>query len=248
MLWYFVVSFLSEIIEGFAGFGSTAVALPFLALFMDVGESIALLGVNALVVAALLTATQFKKVNWKEVLKITLLVVPLLPVGVLAFGALSRYQSALKIALGLVITLVGLYYCYFGFVKKSEPKPLSKPLQISALLCGAMVQGMFSTGGALITLYASERMRDKGEFRATMSAMWLVVNAVAIPLRAIFLQAYQKNVWISAAKALPFVIGGVLLGMLFHKRIDNQGFRKAVYVILLAGGVVSTVYTLAYSL
>ena len=245
MLWYFVVSFLSEIIEGFAGFGSTAVALPFLSLFMDVGESVALLGVNAFVVAIVLTATQFKKINWKEFLKITLLVVPLLPLGVLAFGALSRYQSALKIALGLVITLVGLNYCYFGFVKKSEPKPLSKSLQIAALVGGAVVQGMFSTGGALITLYASERMRDKGEFRATMSAMWLAVNAVAIPLRVIFLNSYQKTVWIGAAKALPFVLGGVFLGMLLHKIIENQAFRKAVYVILLAGGVVSTAYTLA---
>ncbi|HWS30013.1 MAG TPA: sulfite exporter TauE/SafE family protein [Clostridia bacterium] len=245
MLWYFVVSFLSEIIEGFAGFGSTAVALPFLALKMDVGESVALLGVNAFVVAIVLTCTQFKKINWKEFLKITLLVVPLLPLGVLAFGALSRYGNALKLVLGCVITLVGIYYCYFAFLKKEEPRSLSKPAQIAALVGGAVLQGMFSTGGALITLYASERMHDKGEFRATMSAMWLAVNAVAIPLRAVFLHVYTKPVWINALSALPFVLGGVLVGMLFHKKIGNGGFRKAIYVILLAGGIASTVHTLA---
>jgi uncharacterized membrane protein YfcA len=103
---------------------------------------------------------------------------------------------------------------------------------------------MFSTGGALITLYASERMCDKGEFRATMSAMWLAVNAVAIPLRVIFLDVYTKPVWINAAKALPFALGGLFVGMLLHKKIDNGGFRKAIYVILLAGGIASTVHTL----
>jgi len=244
MRWYFVVFFLSEIVEGFAGFGSTAIALPFLAIAMDVGESIAILGANAFVVSIVLTFTQLKKVNWKEFIKITLLVVPLLPLGILAFGALSRYQTSLKLVLGCVIMLVGTYYCYFAFLKKKEPKSLSKPVQIAALIGGAALQGMFSTGGALITLYASERMRDKGEFRATMSAMWLAVNAVAIPLRAVFLNVYTEHVWINTLKVLPFALGGLFVGMLLHKKIDNGGFRKAVYVILLAGGIASTIHTL----
>lgn len=244
MLWYFVISFISEIIEGFAGFGSTAIALPFLVLVMDVGQSVALLGVNAFVIAAFLAFTQRKKINWKIFLRIALLVVPILPVGILAFGALSRYEPALKLTLGAIITLVGLYYCYFGFVKKEEPKPLPKAVQIAALIGGAVIQGMFSTGGALITLYASEQIRDKGEFRATMSAVWFAVNIAAIPLRAAMLHVYDADTLLKSAKALPFLLAGVLLGMLLHKKIDNGGFRKAIYVILFAGGLVSTAYTL----
>ncbi len=244
MLWYYIIVFLTVIVEGFAGFGSTVLALPFLALFMDVHEGVALLGANAIVTAAVLSFTQLKKINRKEFFKISLLVAPFLPVGVWALGALERYQGALRLMIGGMMVLVGLYYSYINFIKKVEPKPLAKPAQFFALMGGALFQGMFSTGGALITLYASERMRDKSEFRATMSAMWFVVNIFAIVLRASFLHMYPPSVILSALKGMPFVLGGLLLGMYLHKKIDNTGFRKAIYVILLVGGLATTVYTL----
>ncbi|MEN6469940.1 MAG: sulfite exporter TauE/SafE family protein [Clostridiaceae bacterium] len=245
MLWYWIIAFLSVIVEGFAGFGSTMLALPFLALFMDVREGVALLGVNALVTSAVLTFTQRKRINFKEFFKIVFLIVPFVPVGVFALGALSRYQGALKLVLGGVIGLVGAYDCYYVFLKKTEPKPLKRPAQLVALFSGAFIQAMFSTGGALITLYTSERMRDKGEFRATMSAVWLATNSVAIALRAIFLELYPQSVRVNALKGLPFVVCGLLLGMFLHKRVDNTGFRKAIYLILFFGGVATTAYTLA---
>ena len=115
MLWYFIVVFLAVIVEGFAGFGSTMLALPALALFMDVRDGVALLGANALVSAGILAFSQRKMIDRREFLKITLLILPFIPLGVWALGALSRYQNALKLVLGGVIALVGAYYCYYAF-------------------------------------------------------------------------------------------------------------------------------------
>lgn len=245
MFWYYIIIFLSVIVEGFAGFGSTMLALPFLALFMDVREGVALLGANAIVTSAVLAFTQRKRINFKEFFKIALLIVPFVPVGVFALGVLGRYQNALKLVLGSVIGLVGAYDCYYVFFKKMEPKPLKKNAQLVALFSGALIQGMFSTGGALITLYTSERMRDKGEFRATMSAVWLATNSVAVAMRAIFLHLYPQSVCVNVLKGLPFMACGLLLGMFLHKRVDNTGFRKVIYLILFFGGIATTAYTLA---
>jgi len=245
MIWYYILTFFAQTIEGFAGFGSTAMALPLLAIAIGTTQAVALLALNSLVSGGAICLSHLRQVNRKEYLKITLCVLPFIPVGILVYSALAQYEMALKLILGLTIVFAGARGAYHYFIKKTEPPALGKTACYAALFAGALVQGMFNAGGPLIVLYANEQLADKGSFRATMSALWFTLNAVGLALRLAMTDMYTGQTFLSFAKCLPLLALGVLAGMLLHKRVDNTRFKKSVYLIMLAGGLISTIYCLA---
>ena len=170
---------------------------------------------------------------------------PFIPFGKHVYSALAQYETALKLTLGLTIMFAGARGAWYGFARKAEPPPLGRAVQLAALFAGALVQGMFNAGGPLIVLYANERLTDKGSFRATMSALWFTLNTLGLILRLILTDMYAARTFLTFAKCLPLLAAGILAGMLLHRRVDNAHFRKIVYLIMLAGGLVSSAYCLA---
>jgi len=241
VIWYYILTFFAQTIEGLAGFGSTVMAIPFLSMAIGTAGAVALLAVNSFVSGGIIFFSHIKDVNWKEYVKVTLCVLPFIPLGIILYGALSPYEAALKLILGATIIFVGARGVWYWYVKKTEPPSLGSFGQYVALALGALTQGMFSAGGPLIVLYTSEKIKDKSAFRATMSALWFTVNSLALVLRLLLLDIYTADTFVRAATCLPLLIAGILLGMFLHRRIDNTAFRKLIYVILLAGGTISTV-------
>ncbi|HOG00216.1 MAG TPA: sulfite exporter TauE/SafE family protein [Clostridia bacterium] len=244
MIWYYILTFFAQTIEGFAGFGSTAMALPFLAIAIGTSEAVALLSLNSLVSGGAICLMNLKQVNRREYLKITLCVLPFIPAGILLYSTLARYEAVLKLILGLTVVFAGARGAWYAFVKKQEPPALGKLASYAALFAGALVQGMFNAGGPLIVLYANEQLRDKGSFRATMTALWFTLNTLGLALRLLITDMYTGRTFLTFAECLPVLALGILIGMLLHKRIDNARFKQGVYLIMLAGGLLSVVYCL----
>lgn len=244
MIWYYILTFFAQSIEGFAGFGSTAMALPFLAAVLGTADAVALLSLNSLVSAAVIFSFNVKKINWREYAKIMLPLLPFLPLGTLLYGALAQYEPVLKLMLGLTIVYAGARGVWYSILRRTEPPALSRGAQVAALLTGSLVQGMFSAGGPIIAFYASERLQDKSAFRATMSTVWLTANSLSLALRLLLLDMYERAHFVSFARCLPVLAAGIALGMLLHGRIGNASFRRGVYVIMLAGGLASACYSL----
>jgi uncharacterized membrane protein YfcA len=245
MIWYYILAFFAHIIEGFAGFGSTAIALPFLAIAIGTSSAVGLLALNSLCSGGIIFATNFRQVNKKEYLKITLSVLPFIPVGILLYSALSQYEAMLKLILSATIVFASLRGAWYYFIKKQEPPAIGKTASYVALFAGAIVQGMFSVGGPFIVLYANEQLKDKGSFRATLSALWFTTNIISLVLRIVLLDMYSKELFITFATCLPVIALGIAVGMFLHKRVNNDVFRRFIYLIMLAGGLSSTVYCLA---
>ncbi|MFR3092292.1 MAG: hypothetical protein ACLTMP_11695 [Eggerthella lenta] len=46
------------------------------------------------------------------------------------------------------------------------------------LALAGLIQGMFVSGGALLVIYAVQKLRDQQQFRITLSAVWTVLNLI----------------------------------------------------------------------
>lgn len=242
MIWYYILAFFAHGIESFAGFGSTAMALPFLSIAIGTSKAVSLLALNSIASGGTIFFLNLRRVNWREYAKITLLVLPFLPIGLAAFAALSQYEPILKLLLGVATCAAGARGAWYHFVKRQEPPALGKASQYIALILGALVQGMFNAGGPLIAIYANEQLKDKGAFRATMSALWFSVNIIGLAIRLIWMDVYSTEIFIEFLWCIPVMAAGILIGSFLHKKADNTLFRKVVYLILLAGGLASTIY------
>lgn len=87
----------------------------------------------------------------------------------------------------------------------------------------------------MVAIYATQSLKDKGSFRATLSALWVTLNsilAIKIALSGTLSDSGVKYLgW-----SFPFLLAGMLLGNLAHNKIDEKFFEKVVYIVLLVAG------------
>ena len=234
-----IITLFTQFIQAFAGFGAAAVGLPIVSMLMKVSEASAILNTNGTIVALLITVFKRRQINWREYRRIVILMLPFIPIGLLISSLLMAYDMYLKILLGIIVVFISGRYIFYTCIKKKQPAVLGPKTQLAALFSGAVIQGLFGTGGPLVTLYTAARIHEKGELRATMSAVWSTVNIVIISYRLFVARIYTELVWSSLAFSIPFLAVGFCAGMAMHKRVKNESFIKALYFILLFGGIMS---------
>ncbi len=100
-----------------------------------------------------------------------------------------------------------------------------------AMLGAGITHGLFGTGGPLLVYSLSREALDRSQFRATLSAVWLVLNVVLIATFAMTGRYSQaQGVQLGAMfLALPF---GMALGEQLHHRVPPLRFRQGVYLLL----------------
>ena len=104
------------------------------------------------------------------------------------------------------------------------------------MFLGGIFHGAFSSGGPLIIIYATEKIKDKSAFRATMCMVWLAMNVLLLTQMA-FAGQLGADVWKTALWGLPALVVGTVLGDWAHHRIRDTVFTKLTYGILLLSGV-----------
>lgn len=238
MVFYLILVLFMNVIEAIAGFGSISIGVPILSLFWGAEVSVALFTATSLLMLAIMLVTQFRKINGRELLIILACIIPIMPVGYLLFAKLRYVEWALRLIIGILVALVSGREL-LRIVRKKEHKEMPKPAMYASLGIGAVLQGMFSMGAPLINIYALSRMKDKGTFRATMVAVWIVTNTITTLYRIFVLQVYTTELATTIAYALPLVVVAFLIGNWLHHRIPNEKFSSFVYLIQFVAGLIS---------
>jgi len=124
----------------------------------------------------------------------------------------------------------------------TSPRPLPPAAGVALLAGGGFFHGLFASGGPLIVYYASRILPGKAAFRATLSALWLILNSVLI---ALYLPAGRLSGGAPALALalLPAAALGILAGEALHARVNETLFRKVVQVVLLFTGLALLVET-----
>ena len=94
---------------------------------------------------------------------------------------------------------------------------------------------MFVSGGALLVIYAVQKLRDRQQFRITLSAVWTVLNFLYAVIA--FRQGhYTGDVLQVVALCIPLAVVATVLGSKLQKRISQERFLKFTYVLILCIG------------
>ncbi|HHX30089.1 MAG TPA: sulfite exporter TauE/SafE family protein [Clostridiaceae bacterium] len=235
---YLILVLFMNIIEAIAGFGSISVGVPILSLFWGAERSVAFFTVTSLLMLTITLVTQYKKINFREFLIITATILPFMPVGYWLMGRLGDTEWALRLIIGTLVTLVSGREI-LRMIRKKESKEMSKPAMYTTLGVGSVIQGMLSMGAPLINIYALSRLKDKGAFRATMVAVWMVTNVISTIYRIFVRNVYTTELAIKIGYALPVVVLAFLIGNWLHHRISNEKFSNFVYIIQFTAGLIS---------
>ncbi len=95
----------------------------------------------------------------------------------------------------------------------------------------------------MLVYVLGRELHDKARFRATLSAIWLVLNGLLVANLVSAGDLGERSLANSAVLLLSLA-GGLVLGERAHARIDEARFRVAVYALLLLAGSSLLVRTL----
>jgi uncharacterized membrane protein YfcA len=228
-----LIVLLANTLESITGFGATIAELPFVSALVGIKTAVVSLCIVSLTLSVYVVIRFHKKIDKRTYLNIVIFALIGMPIGMLAFAYLP--ERTLKIALGSFIIFAALHG-FMVIISKRERKPINNIVLRIVLIIGGIVHGAFASGGPFLVVYASEKIKGKGSFRATMCAVWTTLNTVLLAkyiMTGAFVIRQVAPVYLTA---LPFLAIGIAAGMYLHKKVSQKLFTVIVNCILLAAG------------
>ena len=214
-------------IRGITGFGSGLIAVPLLALFLPLQFVVPLVLLLDFTASLVLGGVHFRHVQRGEVA----LLMPFSLLGV-ALG------TSLLVSLPQAPMLFALAFFVFAFALRNllnlhGDRPVSRWWALPASFTGGTVGGLFGTGGPPYVIYLAHRIRDKGQLRATLSAVFFIEGLTRIASFLIVGLLMNVRVWTAFAVALPLVLGALYLGGRVHVGLAPARMTQLIGVLLL---------------
>ena len=233
-----LVVFLTHFQNSITGFGSAALALPFLVVLIGLEVAVPVLILLGWLIAVLIVIQSWRQIVWREYAIITILTLIGMPVGVWIAGVLP--ETALKLLLAVFMAAVGVQGLIEQFAtsrKDAVISPVAKRLLAGFLPLGGIVQGAFGTGGPVIIIYATKALRDKGIFRVTLCLLWATINPIVIAMRWHAGHPLDANTLRVVGICVVPMLLGLALGSRAHHRVNEVTFRRIVYAVLILSAV-----------
>ena len=178
----------------------------------------------------MIAVTGYRHINWKELLKMSAVML----VGMFAGIQICRIVKSENILLtiyGIIIVVVALK----NLCIHTEKKLPDLILWIVLILAG-IIHGMFVSGGALLVIYATQVLKEKEEFRATVAPVWVVLNFFLMVTQFRSGLVETADIRLICISILPLLIA-TWLGKKLVCKVSQKVFLNLTYILLLISGV-----------
>lgn len=230
-----IIVFLSNIVQCVTGFAGTVLAMPFSVITVGYNVAKPILNVLGIAASVGVIADAYKSINKKEFVKI----VSVMLLGILAGMYLIRFFTGsgelFYKLLGSVVIIFAIVNGY-KFIRNKESKKINGVVSFLMLAAAGVVHGMFVCGGPLLVTYASVKLKETNEFRATLSATWIVLNTVIL-FGDIKTGYFNVRVIILLFVSIVVLAAAVVIGNIISKRLSKRLFLVLTYILMLISGV-----------
>ena len=230
---FFIILSFSNAVETITGFGSTIIALTLGAHIYPIDFLVPVLVPVNIVLSAYIVVRHHRavvhSVLWRNIL-------PAAGLGLLIGAALFNIikSETLAFAYGVFVLFFSIFELSRA-VRSYPHKEFSWLQAIFWLLSGGIIQGIYASGGPLIVFYASRKLHDKGNFRSTLSALWLILNIVLLISHILTGKTTPITIR-SSASLLPAMVLGIIIGERLHSLIPARAFRIFIFIVLIVAG------------
>lgn len=225
---FVLIQVMANTIQAITGFAGGPLAMPPSMALVGVNNAKASITMILWFVTLIVTFQNLKYMNLKKLgTMLFFMIIGMIP-GVWLFDKLPT--KILMVIYGVIVVLIGL-----DKLLRKNAGELKKPWNYVALLFSGVMQGMFTSGGPFLALYATTAMKDKKEFRATVSAVWGVLNIYLMynMFRQGMYTPYVNKLTIISMIPVFFAI---FVGNKINQKIKQETFLKLVYVLLIISG------------
>lgn len=228
---YILVIFLfSTFVRSTFGFGDALIAMPLLALFVDMKIATPLVAMVACTIAMTILIRQWRHVRFRSAWRLIVSTILGIPIGLIYLR--GSHENLLKLILAIVITGFSVYQLL-------KPQFLKLKSEGSAFVFGffaGILGGAYNTNGPLIVIYGSLRRWPPETFRATLQGYFFLTGVLLLTGHA------TAGLWTPVVLKtyliiLPVVLFSIWLGGKLHHSIPAGRFDKAIHILLICIGL-----------
>lgn len=228
---FFLIIFISNIIQEMTGFAGTVLAMPFSLTLVGADIAKPVLNIVALMVSLTVCIKYRKEIMLKEFL----FMISFVLIGFILGFVIERLPLNEKIILRIYGSLICVIAVLFFFIE-FEKVPIPNVVLAIILIFAGVLHKLYISGGPLVVIYARKKFTNQAGFRANLSSMWVILN--------LLLLGFQSQEGILTNKvALYSLIGciisivSIILGIILSKFINKKLFFKITCVLLLISGI-----------
>ena len=226
---FLLVIFLTNIIQGITGFAGTVLAMPPSILLQGIDIAKPILNILGLLASIWIVVISYKQLNKREFIKVMV---------IMFFGLLTGNYIYLILPVPILLKIYAVFIIGIalkGIFVKKEIK-LNEVVLVGIVFIAGIIHGMFVSGGPLLIIYAAKKFREKSEFRATVSGVWIILNSYLAYTHykaGFFTGDTIKKLWWGI---IPLILG-MIIGNILHKKISQQFFLIVTYILLIISGL-----------
>jgi uncharacterized membrane protein YfcA len=170
-------------------------------------------------------------INWRRLLPFIIGGAVGVPAGTALLTMVD--PGTFRLTMGVLLVLFSLY----GLVRPAfKPVQGSVPAELGVGIVNGLIGGLTGLGGIAVTIWTQLRGGPKDAQRAIFQPILFTTFAMtAISLA--FTGAYTLETMKLYAWALPALVAGLWCGLKLYDKLDDQGFRKVILILLLASGI-----------
>lgn len=232
---FYIIIFLANIIQGITGFAGTILAMPFSIPIVGYAVAKPVLNVLGIIAGIYVVVGDYKKVNVVQLKKICACMGIGILVGIWVKNLIKGQETLLYTLLGIFVLAIGIK----GLAESIKPRQKKSGHTGSGrflLLLAGIVHGMFVCGGPLVVGYLSGCTRSKEEFRRTISAVWIILNAMIL-VSDVLSGYYTADTIRIQAISVVFLFGGMFAGGVLYKHMSQRVFMVMTYILLCISGL-----------
>lgn len=228
---FFIVLFVANVIQAITGFAGTLLAMPVSMLLLGVNKAKVILNIMGFLSCLCIALKERKYIRYSILGKIILFMGIGMAVGVLLFENISL--DFLLLLYGILIIAIA---CKNIFGSRKKKKVVKKSLMTVSLLAAGVIHGMFVSGGALLVIYATSVLKEKKTFRATIAAVWVILNGGLMVSDYIHNCITGEVIKIIVLGIVPLFVA-IAIGNKIHDQINQKIFLTITYILLLISGL-----------
>lgn len=230
MFWWIVATICAFFIKGLCGFANTLVFTTILSFGnsnINISSVEQILGYPTNIILAW---KERKGIKWDVCIPLAALVIAGSVPGVLFLK--NTDTGIIKILFGVVIIFIGLEML-FREMQTKKIKQSKVVLAVIGVLSGLLC-GLYGVG-ALLGAYVNRVTDDSSSFKANICVVFWVENTFRIILYTIW-GIITFDILKQVVILIPFMLAGLLLGMLSSRFLDEKIVKKLVIVMLVISG------------
>ena len=229
-----LVMLLAYGLRGSTGFGG-ALGMPLLALVLPIKVLVPVWTLLGFASSAAILGRDRKHIDYRAMVAFMPWCAVGIVIGLYFFKSLDG--RILTRALGVVVLLYALQSLVALMKPGAMPLWLRRAIEPFAGILSGGVGTMFgSMGSIFFAMYLDARAVAKDAFRATTSAMLLLL-CIARGVGYYAVGEFTLEAWIMFAAAFPLMLAGIYVGDRIQVNISERAFRKLVCVTLFVCGL-----------